>query len=245
MHRAAVFLLLVAATVQGQEDRIGPVCGNLSAPSQPSTTRSTSVVDEHENMSRWYGRIGATGIIYHPSITFAASGVAIPNASAQVSKNVTVTLDIGYDLTKYFSMQVMSGIPVKAKLTGDGSVAQLGELGAVRYGPGVLSGLYRVRRWGAFQPYVGPGVAYAIILKDHNAAVSDLHIANNFGTILQAGAEYKLGGRWSIFGDFKELWLTLHAHGLINGSVPVTAHAPVNPNIITAGVKFHFSRKLR
>ena len=246
MRKAAIFLLLAAATIQGQEDHIGPVPGKVSAPSRSSTTRNTSAVDEPTKTSRWFIRAGVVGVIYHPSVTFAASGSAIPNASAHVSSNETVTLDVGYDITRDISMQVMAGVPAKPKLTGDGTVAQLGELGAVLYGPGVLSGLYRVRRWGAFQPYVGPGVAYATIFKDYDGSVSDLHVTNNFGAVVQAGAEYKLGERWSIFGDFKELWLAVNAHGLTaGGTVPVTAHAPLNPSLISAGIKFHFSQKAR
>jgi outer membrane protein len=243
MYRAAIFLLLAAATVQGQELQSGPVAGSVAAQSLLSTSHPTSV--EQENASRWFARIGVVAAIYHSSATFATGGVAIPDASAQASNNESVTFDIGYNITKNISTQLMLGIPPEPTITGQGTVAKLEELGAVRYGPGIFSGLYRVRRWGAFQPYVGPGVAYAIILKDHDASVTDLHVANNFGVVLQAGAEYRLGERWSIFGDFKEIWLAVNAHGLVGGAVPVTAHVPLNPSLISTGVKFRFGRKPR
>jgi outer membrane protein len=245
MYRAAIFLLLAAATVQGQENRSGPVAGDLASASLSSISRGTPAVDEKENTSRWYGRVGVVGALYHSSATFATGGVAIPNASAQASNNESVTLDVGYNITRNIATQLMLGIPPKPTITGQGTVATLGELGAVRYGPGIFSGLYRVRRWGAFQPYVGPGFVYAIILKDHDASVSGLHVANNFGAVLQAGAECRLGERGSVFGDFKEIWLAVNAHGLIGGAVPVTAHVPLNPSLISAGVKFHFGRKPR
>lgn len=87
-----------------------------------------------------------------------------------------------------------------------------------------------------------PGIVYAIFLKDHDGSVSDLHVVNRFGAVLQAGAEYHLTGRWSVFGDFKEVWLGVNAHGLIGGAVPVTAHVPLNPSLVSAGVKFRFGR---
>ena len=34
------------------------------------------------------------------------------------------------------------------------------------------------------------GTAYAIIRKTHDASVSDLHVRNNFGFVVQWGAEY-------------------------------------------------------
>lgn len=241
MYRTAILLLLAVAIAEGQEHQTGPIERDYSAPSLSSTARSTSAVNRSDE-SRWFGRVGVVGAFYHSSATFATGALAIPNASAQVSNNKSITFDVGYDVTKNISAQLMLGIPPRPTIIGQGTVAPLRELGAVRYGPGILSGLYRVRKWSVFQPYVGPGVVYAVFLKDHDASVSDLHVANNFGAVLQAGAEYKLGERWSVFGDFKEIWLGVNAHGLIGGSVPVTAHVPLNPSLVSAGVKFRFGR---
>lgn len=245
MYRAAIFLLFTAAIVQGQEQQSLPFSIGPAAPSASLVSPSPSGSYKHTQESRWYGRFGAVGAIYHSSATFKTGGVAIPEASAQVSDNKSLTFDVGYDITRNISAQAMLGIPPRPTITGQGTVAQLGELGAVRYGPGMLTGLYRVRRWRAFQPYAGPGVVYAIFLKDHDGSVSDLHVANNFGAVLQAGAEYRLKGRWSVFGDFKEVWLGVNAHGLIGGAVPVTAHVPLNPSLVSAGVKFRFGRERR
>ena len=242
MCRAAMLLFLAAAIVQGQEQQDIPASFDLAAPTLSSVSPSPSAGAKHAGVSRWYGRIGAVGAIYHSSATFATGGTAIPAASAQVSNNKSLTLDVGYDITRNISTQLMVGIPPRPSITGQGTVAQLGELGAVRYGPGILTGLYHMRRWRAFQPYVGPGVVYAIFLKDHDGSVSDLHVANNFGAVLQAGGEYRLTERWSVFGDFKEVWLGVNAHGLIGGAVPVTAHVPLNPSLASAGVKFRFGR---
>jgi len=103
-----------------------------------------------------------------------------------------------------------------------------------------LTGTYCIRKWGAFRPYSGLGAAYAIILKDHDAAVSHLIVRNSFGIVLQGRAEYRLGKKWEIFADYKKLWLAVNAHGLLSGAVPVTAHAKLNPSLISAGIKFHF-----
>ena len=245
MYKAALLLLLTAAIVEGQEPPGVPVADNAAAPALLSTSRGTSAADRQESASRWYGRVGVVGAIYHSSATFATGGATIPGASAQVSNNETVTFDTGYDITRNVSTQLMLGIPPRPTISGQGTVGKLGELGAIRYGPGILTGLYRVRRWRDFQPYVGPGVVYAIFLKDHDASVSDLHVANNFGAALEAGAEYKVGRRWSVFGDYKEIWLGVDAHGLIGGAVPVTAHVPLNPSLVSAGVKFRFGRQPR
>src|SRR6185503_6450397 len=116
--------------------------------------------------------------IYHPSATIAMSGQAIPGATATVSNNVTMMFDFGYEITKAFSIQLMGGIPPKPTVTGERTVAALGDLGAVRYGPVLLTGTHRMPRMRGWRPYVGAGVAYAIILKNHDRAVSDLDVLN-------------------------------------------------------------------
>ncbi|HTY84919.1 MAG TPA: OmpW family outer membrane protein [Silvibacterium sp.] len=245
MKRAALVLLLAAAAAYGQEDHSGAVSVGPAGQSLIATVRNPSAGALQREADPWYVRVGGVGAIYHSSATFETGGELIPGASAQVSNNESITFDVGYDLTRDISAQLMFGIPPKPTISGQGTVAQLGELGAVRYGPTIASGLYRVRRWRVFQPYAGPGVAYAIFLKDHDAAVSDLHVANNFGAVFQAGADYTVNGRWSFFGDFKEVWLGVNAHGLIGGDVPVTAHVPLNPSLVSAGITYHFVRKRR
>jgi outer membrane protein len=250
MYKIAIFLLLTSGCIQAQEtaerlslQTVASTAAMAEPDGSPSPTQTPPVVSSQNEKSRWFvqiGTIGVVGAIYHSSATISTGGAVIPGASALVSNNTTVTFDVGRDITKNISLQLMVGVPPKPTITGEGAVASLGELGGVRYGPAILTGLYRVRRFGAFQPYAGTGPAYAIILKDHNASVSDLHVRNNFGFVIQGGAEFKLSRKWSLFGDFKEIWLAVNAHGLIDGVAPVTAHVKLNPSLVSAGVKYRF-----
>jgi len=97
-----------------------------------------------------------------------------------------------------------------------------------------------VRRFGAFQPYAGPGVAYAIILKEFDGAVSGLDVKNNFGFVIQGGAEYTVARKWNVFVDFKQVWLAVDANGVITGLAPVTAHVKLNPSLVSTGLKYRF-----
>lgn len=190
--------------------------------------------------SRWFVRIGVLGAIYNSSATFAPNGRVLPGATAIISNNVTVMFDVGYDLTKKISVSLMGGVPPKPIIIGKGTVASLGELGKVRYGSAIFTGYYRLPRWGAFRPYVGGGAAYAIILKEHDRAVSQLKVHNNWGSVLQAGGEYELGRKWGLFLDLKEIWLAVNANGLLSGGVPVTARVKLNPSLFSVGIKYHF-----
>jgi outer membrane protein len=187
-----------------------------------------------------YVRIGAAGVFYHSGANIKLGGVPFQGATLAASDDVTVTFDIGYDLTKNFSLALMAGVPPRPTGTGEGTASSLGALGASRYGPAILSANYRLPRWGALQPYAGPGIAYAIVIKDHDAAITDLAVRNNFGFVLQGGADYMLSRKWGVFADVKELWLAVNAHGFIEQTVPVTAHVRLNPTLVSAGIKYHF-----
>jgi outer membrane protein len=209
--------------------------------SPPHAIAQSSDGAEPERLtSPWFVRIGMLDAIYHPSATIAMSGQMIPGATATVSNNVTMMFDLGYEITKAFSIQLMGGIPPKPTVTGERTVASLGDLGAVRYGPLVLTGNYHMPRRRGWRPYVGAGAVYAIILDDHDRAVSDLVVLNNVGFVLQGGVERSIANNLELFFDFKEVWLAVDAHGKLAGGVPVTARVRLDPSVIAIGVKFRF-----
>lgn len=187
--------------------------------------------------SPWFTRIAGLGAFYHSSAEIATSGEHLPGASAKVTDNGTVTLDVGYDITNTVSALFMVGIPPRPLIEGRGTVAGLGLLGKVRYGPVILTGRYSLPKWGAFRPYAGAGVAYAVILKNHDASVSQLDVHNHFGFVLQTGAELRVVHNLEIFADFKQLWLAVNARGSLAGGVPVKAHVTLNPSLVSLGLK--------
>jgi len=209
--------------------------------SPPHAMAQTSDWAEPERLtSPWFARIGMLDAIYHPSATIALSGQTIPGATATVNNNVTMMFDLGYEITKALSVQLMGGIPPKPTVTGKGTVASLGDLGAVRYGPLFLTGTYHIPRRHGWRPYVGAGAVYAIILDDHDRAVSDLVVLNNVGSVLQGGVECSIANNLELFFDFKEVWLAVDAHGKLAGGTPVTARVRLDPSIVAIGVKFRF-----
>ena len=187
--------------------------------------------------SAWFARVAGLGAFYHSSAEIATNGQLLPGASANVTDNSTLTVDVGYDITRDVSALLMVGVPPRPLINGRGTVATVGQLGEVRYGPVILTGRYSVRKWSSFRPYAGTGVAYAIILKNHDAAVSRLDVHNHFGFALQTGAEWSVGGNWELFADFKQLWLAVNAHGALAGGVPVKAHVTLNPSLVSLGMK--------
>jgi len=225
--RTVLILLVAGASCLAQKDVPGDRSNSTETPSL-------------SNFSRYYARVGVAGIIYHPGAKVSAGGTVVPGASATVSNNVTMIFEGGYYFTPNIAVSVMGGIPPKPKLTGAGTIASYGELGAVWYGPAVLSAHYHFLTKGPLQPYVGPGLAYAIILKKHNAALSGLQVHNNFAPVLQAGTDYMFNKKWGAFVDCKQIWLSVDAHGKIAGVVPARARVKLYPTVVSAGLKYRF-----
>ena len=234
MIQAAVALML-AVLPQAQDP--GP------PPPSPIATETAQVAAPVEvapkTQSRWFARVGALGALYHSHATIATNGSVIPGATARVSSDVTMGFDIGYDLSDRFAVMLMGGIPPTPSVIGEGSVASFGRLGSVLYGPVFLTGVYRLPAWRGFRPYVGGGVARAIILKNKDGAVTDLKVHGNWGGVVQAGVEYRLNHRTELYVDYKRLWLYVDAGGRLAGA-PMRARVTLDPDLVSVGVKFHF-----
>jgi outer membrane protein len=190
-----------------------------------------------DDAGEWYVRAGGLEALYHSSARIDTVAGTIPGASAKVSNSTTGIIDIGYDITSSIFVMLMAGVPPRPRISGEGSAAALGELGAVTYGPAVATVAYRIPVRESFQPYVGVGAAYAIILRNHDAAISNLDVHNNFGFAIQTGVEYAISRRLQIFADVKQLWLSVNANGSLDGVLPVAARVQLNPTLISVGIK--------
>jgi NADH dehydrogenase FAD-containing subunit/outer membrane protein W len=215
------------------------------APAETSAViESPSAAEKSATEKGWVVGFGSINAFYHSGATIATSGQVIPGGTANVSNNLTLMFDVRRYIAKDLSLSLMGGVPPKPTITGEGSVASLGELGKVRYGPAILTAEYHLPKLHAFRPYVGAGTAYAIILKEHDAAVSQLGVRNNWGFVLEGGAEHQLSKNLALFADVKEVWLAVNAHGSLDGVVPVTAHVNLNPTIVSVGIRFRPSLRI-
>jgi outer membrane protein len=241
--------LVVVVTTQSARAQDGPTTTSGNQKSETSNERrdepATEPVSEAQlvrrpfKQSRWFTRIGTLVVPYHSSATIATNGQLVSGGTAKASNNMTLTFDVGYEITKNISVSVTSGIPPKPHITGEGAVANLGMLGKVRYGPAFFTSYYRFPKVGPFRPYVGGGAAYAIIFKEFDGSVKNLQVHNNWGSVLQGGAEYELNSKYTLFVDFKEVWLAVNAHGVLSDGTNVKARVKLNPSLVTVGMKFH------
>ena len=213
-----------------------------AAPPAPLTTSqpAAQAPAEPRAPSRWYGRVGGVAAFYHPGARVSLGGRDVPNSSVDVSTDTGIAFDIGYDLSDRVSVQLMFGVPPRPSITGERAITALGELGQVRYGPVILTGLYRLPRLGPAHPYVGAGVAYAVIVRAHDGSVSHLRVHNDWGVVLQAGVELPISGRVALYADVKRMWLSVDADGTISGGIPVVARVRLDPILVGVGLKIRF-----
>ena len=206
---------------------------------EPETVLDGQIISPPLKQSRLFTRVGLLVAPYHSSATIATNGQLLSGGTAEASNNVSMTFDLGYEITNNISVSVTTGIPVKPHVTGEGAAAPLGILGKVRYGPMIVAGQYHFPKVGRVTPYVGGGAAYAIIFKNFDGSVKNLRVNNNWGSVLQGGAEYELNSKYTLFVDFKEVWLAVNAHGVLSDGTAVKARVNLNPSLITVGIKFH------
>jgi outer membrane protein len=169
-----------------------------------------------EGPTPWWLRVGAARVMFHEAVTLSAGGAVVPG--------------------------LMVGLPPTTTITGTGSVAALGTIGRVKFGPASLTAQYQFTGAGSIQPYVGAGVAYSVVFKTTDGAVTNLDVDNAWGSVLQAGAEFNLTPTTGIYVDVKKIFLKTKARGNAPalGGVPVTADAKLNPLVVGAGVVYRF-----
>ncbi|MBD8873679.1 OmpW family outer membrane protein [Rhodanobacter sp. DHB23] len=196
-----------------------------------------------EEAGSWFIRGGLAYADFHASATVAIGGQQVPGGSATVHHNIGFAFETGYFLTPDWSVALTLGLPPTAKIYGAGSLASAGKLAEATYGPAVLALQYHLPTRSRFQPYLGLGVNYTLITRNHDAAIHHVHVDNGTGVALQAGIEYSISPRLALFIDAKKIWVGVDARGLAEtpaGLIPATSHVTLNPVIWNTGVSFHF-----
>jgi len=190
----------------------------------------------------WRLRVGPGRIAFDEKITLSIGGAPVPGAGASLSDDTTLLVEIGYRFTPAWSAGLTIGIPPTTDIDGSGSAAAFGRLGEMEYGPLALTAQYQFNAGGTLQPYVGAGAVYYLVMDEKDGSVARLKVDNAWGSVLQAGVDYKLSPTLGLFVDVKKLFLKTTASGNLPalGGAPVTADAKLDPLVIQAGLLLQF-----
>jgi len=178
--------------------------------------------------------LGAAHVRFHPSVDVAVGPAPFANVpDARLSSNNALVFDAGYEVLPGTVVSLMAGTPPTTTLS---SGAFGGDLGRVKYGPAILSAHYHFDA-GAVRPYLGLGVAYAMVLSSKDAGLTGLDVKSAWGTALVAGAEVPLSPRYALYVDVRKLALKTTGSAMAGG---VQARIRLDPTIISAGVALRF-----
>jgi outer membrane protein len=201
--------------------------------------------------------------------TIPGSGaqIEVPGVGATVGNVATLGVEAGYFVTPNVSVDVSAGIPMWAKDNSKGTPT----LGSP-FNPGAplppngttlakimpsfipLTVLYHFNQFGAFQPYIGGGVAAVFSFQTKDEFNTGVTVDPTVGLVLQGGADVMIDQHWGWSFDVKKVFANVTAHGtgdnlsLIGlpysafGQQPVsgTQKTYFQPWVLSTGVVYRF-----
>ncbi len=201
---------------------------------------AAGVAGDHTwNGTPFFLHLGVSAAPYDEAATVTMNGASVPGADISLNDSYSVGFELGYRLTPNFAIALSSGYPPTTTATATGSIAAYGTLGKATGGLIQLNGQYHFTGFGAFQPYIGAGPAYSVVLNNEDGALTGFNVSNAFGFDLQLGADWMLTRNVGIFLDLKKVFISTTASGYASG-VPVSADVRLDPTIFTAGIAFQY-----
>jgi len=188
---------------------------------------------------QWYVHAGIGQLAPDESATIVAGGATVPGGDVSIDSSITPAVEIGRFLTPNVAVSLIAGLPPTEDVNGAGSLAPAGKLGELQYGPAAVTAHYHFNRGGAFQPYVGAGVAVMVVFKDDDGAATNLEVGNAVGPALQVGADWMFNERFGAFIDYKKAFFSTESTGNL-GPAPFTADIQVDPAFLHAGLSVRF-----
>ena len=214
-------------------------CLILPWPAAAQTIIDTTPRDERSRDDTGpYLHVGPGALIFDADAKVRSNGAPLAGATVSIDPNPTVITEFGYRW-RHIGVSLTGGIPPLATVKGAGTLASLGNLGRIRYGPAVLTAHYHFTGLGRLQPYVGGGAVFLLIFDNQDGAVTRLKVGNHWGAALQAGAEYRIAPRLSLYLDVKKAALKTNATALLNGA-PIEANIRLNPTVVSGGLSVRF-----
>jgi outer membrane protein len=213
--------------------KFGAICLAIGA--------ATSASGEDATDRGWFFRTGPIGIFFSPGVDLSAGGTKVPGTDVTVDNNYSISFDIGYRFNENVSATFTFGIPPTAEVKGSESLAD-SYLGDVKYAPAILALQYRIPTPNPnFEPYVGAGVNYTIMLESDDRDVAGFEVDNGWGFVLQAGFETMITERMGAYFDVKKIWIETDASGYLGvGGPPAKAKVTLDPLLVGAGIVWRF-----
>lgn len=182
-------------------------------------------------------KLGVTNLSLADKIDLMVGGAPFPGAGLSTFEHQTVSAQFAWFFTDTIAFNATLGFPPKISIYGAGSIGALPRLGKARYGPTAFTLQWHPVSTGRVRPYVGVGASYMIVFETEDGAFADLEVENDLGFAFEAGVDFPLDARTSMFLDVKKALLRPRATGSFQGA-PVVGETRLDPWAFTAGVSF-------
>jgi outer membrane protein len=202
-----------------------------------------------ESQSPWQLRVRALGVLPASSGSTVnvlnTPSLSSPNSGLSIGNSIVPELDVSYFFTRNVSAELVLGV-TPHNITGTGALSNL-NVGSSWLLPPTLLAQYHFTDFGRFKPYVGIGVNYTVFFNQNPAytptnglSVTSLNINNTLGGAAQVGFDYMLDQHWGVNVDVKKLLLRPSYSAVVNGTIPVSGTAVIDPWLIGVGLTYRF-----
>lgn len=180
------------------------------------------------------------------------------NATVQVDDGTSLTLTGTYMFSKNWAIDILASWPFKHDIDldatiFDGVTTTSGSVpfGEVEHLPPTLSVQYHFRPDAKFQPFVGLGVNYTLILDEDldsdivAAGIVDFSLDNSFGVAAQIGADWMINDNWMINFDLRMIQIESELKATIDDGInpPITGKlgdVGIDPWVFAINVGYGF-----
>lgn len=182
-------------------------------------------------------KLGITNLSLADKIDLTVGGAPFPGAGLSTFEHQTVSAQFAYFLTDTLALNATLGFPPTISIYGAGTIGALPMLGKATYGPTAFTVQWHPVKSGRVRPHVGVGASYMIVFDTQDGAFANLKVENDLGFAFEAGVDFPLDDRSSLFLDAKKALLRPRATGTFGGA-PVVGQTRLDPWAFTAGVSF-------
>ena len=214
-------------------------CGMALALGAGAARAQTQDQDTLPHAGTFALKLGGAGILFNSSGKVSLGGQRVAGADVKLSDNATAIFEGEYYFRRDISLSLTVGVPPTLSATGEGTLAPLGKLGSVEYGPGAVLAKYHFGGLGRLQPYLAGGATRMLIFGQTDGAITNLKIHPAWGGAVQGGADYMLDPHWGVFASVSHLFLQTHGEGSFSG-LPVQAKIALDPNVVIGGLTYRF-----
>jgi outer membrane protein len=155
--------------------------------------------------------------------------IPIPGVNATVGNVATLGVEVGYFVTPNVSVDISAGVPMWADVKSKGTPGCPFDLACPGSGLPLppngtllakimpsfvpLTVLYHFNQFGAFQPYLGGGLAATFSFETKDEFQTGVKVDPTVGLVLQGGADVMIDQHWGWSFDVKKVFANVTSHG--------------------------------